>query len=38
MMKLLGVIVVCAILSAFLGPLPFIVAGVAYFVTWVVRR
>lgn len=38
MMKFLGLMVICGVLSMFLGPLPFIVVIAAYLVKWVVAR
>lgn len=38
MMKFLGLMVICAVLSIFLGPLPFIVVGVVYLIKWIARR
>ncbi len=38
MMKFLGLMVVCGVLSIFMGPLPFVVVILAYLVSWVFRR
>lgn len=38
MKHFLGVMLVCLVLSLFLGPLPFIVVGVGYFLKWVFGR
>ncbi len=38
MLKFLGVMGVCLVLSMFLGPLPFIIAFAVYFVMWIVGR
>jgi hypothetical protein len=38
MMKFLGLMVLCGILSMFLGPWPFVVVIAAYLVKLVVRR
>jgi hypothetical protein len=38
MLKFLGVMAVCTVLSIFLGPLPFIIVFALYFVMWIVKR
>lgn len=38
MLKFIGVMIVCGILSMFFGPLPFIIALVVYLVKWIMGR
>lgn len=38
MMKFIGVMVVCAILSMFFGPIPFVVALAVYLFKWIMGR
>lgn len=38
MMKFIGLMVVCTLLSLFLGPIPFVVVIGAYLVKWVINR
>jgi hypothetical protein len=38
MIKFLGLMVICAVLSVFAGPLPFVAVLLFYLIKWVVRR
>lgn len=38
MLHFLAVMAVCAVLSIFLGPLPFIVVGAGYLLKWIFGR